>query len=129
MGSSDKMKVHQFDPVIYPRKIWIVKGKNIGEEIKSNFIHKSGGELITCDMEGCYAGVYGIVRYKETDKLGVLIWLFSEVDVESYAHEAVHVVNKIFSDLDIDYAQEHDEHFAYFVGKVADWMHQVWTEK
>ena len=127
MSEQCKFKVHQFDPVIYPRKVWIIKGKQCKDAINEHFCDVDGNKLIVDGTNGVYACVWGIVRYKDIDKVGVLIWLISEVGVESCAHEAVHAVNKIFCDCDVDYAQEHDEHFAYFVGKVADWMNQVWT--
>lgn len=123
------IKVHQFDPVLYPRKIWIVKGYGLTKQIKEHFI-SADGEPLNVDYESdCYACVWGMVRYKDVDKLGVLIWLQPKFNFESCAHEAVHVVNKIFTDCCVDYGQTHDEHFAYFVGKVSYWMYQVWTGK
>lgn len=129
MSKTQKLQIHEYDPVIYPRKVWIIKGKGCGGDINEYFCDANYKPLIIDGFNGVYACVWGIVRYKPTDKLGVLIWLISDVGVESCAHEAVHAVNKIFTECDIDYAQEHDEHFAYFVGKIADWMYQVWTGK
>lgn len=39
------------------------------------------------------------------------------------AHEALHIVNMVFSHRGVEYTQEHDEHTAYFIDWVVTFVH------
>lgn len=123
-----KLKVHIFDPAIYPRLIYIVKGKDLKNDIHESFLTPDGETL---NMEGadmCKAGVWD-VQLKETSRLGVLIWLRELIDVSVVAHESVHAANSIFHSCGVDYDTKHDEHFAHMVGFIADCTWQTYIGK
>lgn len=119
-----RMKVHIFDTAIYPRLIYVVKGKGLKDDIHDSFLTPEGETL---NMEGsdmCRAGVWD-VQLKETGKLGALIWLRELIDVSVVAHESVHAANIIFRSCGVVYDTMHDEHFAHMVGFIADCIWQT----
>lgn len=120
-------KVDEYDPVIYPRKLWVtqeVEGldrififcKNDGREEAVNgyksVIENDSGVLLT-----------GPVIKKSTNELGVIVIIMKpeELNPGDEAHEAVHVADYIFEQLGM-YAQDFsasNEQYAYLVGWAA----------
>lgn len=123
-----KIKVHIFDPVIYPRKVYVVKGKNLESQIKDSFLTPDGDSLNTIGSDTCRAGVCD-VQLKEDKKLGVLVWLREKIDISVIAHESVHAANLIFYSCGVEYDTRHDEHFSHLVGWIADCVNQTQTGK
>lgn len=127
-----KLKIHQFNPTIYPRKLWVIKGGSV-ENIQEVFLEPNGDEIILNFEEYNYPAATTLkVRQKETNLLGVLVWLISDkIDVGIVAHESVHVASCIFDDMGMTMGFEcgNDEHFAYLVGFAADCINQVRTGK
>lgn len=127
-----KLKIHQFNPTIYPRKLWVIKGGSV-ENIQEVFLEPNGYEIILNFEEYNYPAATTLkVRQKGTNLLGVLVWLISDkIDVEIVAHESVHVASCIFDDMGMTMGFEggKDEHFAYLVGFAADCINQVRTGK
>lgn len=132
--TAKKFAVHMFDPEIYPRKLFVIKGKNrkYPDLISSEFETISGSAL---DTEGCIDTVgsctWGPVVYKPTGKFGMLVWIVDTAHqkAKDMAHEADHVVNKMFKELGVDMSYDHDEHHAYMIGWVTDCLEQVRTGK
>ena len=121
------MKVHEFYPTIYPRRVWVVK-KGKPEDLQGVFSDKDGNDLEMGDYEGAKACVWHAM-HRDSKRLGVLVLLREDITVADVAHEADHVANKIFTDCAIDFTTEHDEHHAYLVGWAADCLWQTWTGK
>lgn len=126
-----KTKIHQFNPTIYPRKLWVMKGGSI-DDILDAFTEPDGEEirLMACSAEP--AAMTLKVCHKETGFLGVLVWLCSkDISVKDVAHEAVHVASCIFDDcnMTIGFDGGRDEHFAYLAGFASDCINQVRTNK
>ena len=123
--------IHQFNPTIYPRKLWVMKGGSI-DDILDAFTEPEGGEiqLMACSAEP--AAMTLKVCHKGSGYLGVLVWLCeNSISVKDVAHEAVHVASCIFEDygMSMEFADGRDEHFAYLVGFAADCINQVRTNK
>ena len=127
-----KTKIHQFDPTIYPRKLWVMKGGSV-DDISDAFTEPDGEEIRLCIEEGKEPGAMTLkVCHKETGYLGVLVWLCeNNIGVSYVSHEAVHVASCIFEDcgMSMGFADGRDEHFAYLVGFAADCINQVRTNK
>lgn len=122
-------KVDMYDPVIYPRKLWITKDvegldrififcKNNGREEAvngySNIVDEtnSTGVLLTAP-----------VIKKSTNEMGTIVIILKPELLEpgDEAHEAVHVADYIFEQLGM-YAQDFsamNEQYAYLVGWAA----------
>lgn len=118
-------RIYQFDPGVYPRKIWIVIGwteEDMKEEFDDNVPEDEHMEL-----EGTLAITTRSVL-KSTDDYGVRIWFRSlkDMTVFTMAHEAVHVADMIWDDLGL--CQEEtacNEHYAYFIGWVVKSMQKA----
>ena len=114
--SSKKTVIHEFDPCIYPRLLWVVKGGSL-EEIRKTL---EFGELGDDEQKG---GAVTISAYDNKEKKGgFLVWFPSASDMtkNSYwmAHEASHVALGIFDYVGAEAKAEESEPFAYLVGWV-----------
>lgn len=124
----NKVTIHQFDPIIYPRKLWVVFTDN-SEILKKHFDTECEYEEA---MEKCEAFVFSC-SHKESYKLGVCIVFLKHkyVNIKNIAHESVHIASQIFADcnMTMGFDNGNDEHFAYLVGWAADCINQVKTGK
>jgi len=110
-----KVKIHKFDPVIYPIKLWVCFNAHkyiLEKKFKSVYD-------ITDDMfEEKTAAVTCCVNDKKTNSEGIVVFTpDSALSVECIAHEATHVADEIF-----EYIGEEtktDECYAYLVGWAA----------
>ena len=113
--SSKKTVIHEFDPCIYPRLLWVVKGGSL-EEIRKTLKFP---ELSEEDKSG---GAVTISAYDNENKRGgFLIWFPKASDIKHgdwIAHEASHVALGIFDYVGAEAKAEESEPFAYLVGWV-----------
>lgn len=126
-----KFIVHEFDPVIYPRKVWITKGssKDIISKIKENYRTPEDEYLSDDGVDTSKACVWSVMENNDAKRLGVLILLVENVTVGVAAHEAIHAANCICRDCNIHYDCDNDEHYAYLVQFITDSIWQTWTGK
>lgn len=122
--------IHEFDPLIYPRKIWILKGCN-EKFIKENFTERLGEEIIFENRDGNESActVYPNVKLKQNSKYGYLVYIQSHLPVGSIAHEATHVATELFNEIGAIHTPDNQEPFAYLVGWITDCIYQVVTGK
>lgn len=130
MSDKSCKKIHVFDPEIYPRKLFVLRGKDKESIISSEFETVSG-DALDMDMSGSPgSATWKNVTHKGTGLLGSLVWIIdSRQKSKDMAHEAVHIVNGMFKELGIDMSYDHDEHYAYMVGWVTDCLIQVLAGK
>lgn len=128
MAASYK-QIHLFDPVTYPRKLFVMKGKKAKKTIKEAFSNLDGDDLDVDDVDTDSVGActWKSIRLRSTGKLGTLVWFVNDYSIKSAAHEAVHVVNGIFKECGVDMHYDHDEHYAYLLGWVVDCLWQTLT--
>ena len=126
-----KLIVHQFDPVLYPRLIFVVKGQgdDMKKKIDDAYRTPDDDHLSFDGADKVKAGVWNVMETADRHSYGVLIWLREKVDPGVAAHESVHAANMICSDLGIHFDALNDEHYAYLVGFIADCIWQTWTGK
>ena len=105
--------IHTFDPVIYPRKLWITYDAT-PEELNEMFP--------TGDINGApfkdETGYYGITyRTADKDNKGGILIRFSDnkeaMTPWNITHEAVHAAGYICNYIGIDADWDNDEAFAY----------------
>lgn len=121
---NNKTAIHEFDPCIYPRLLWVVKGGSLEEirktlefdDIEDDFYNS--GDAIT------------ISAYDNAKKKGgFLVWFPKPSDMtkNSYwmAHEATHVALGIFGYVGAEAKAEESEPFAYLVGWAFKCMEEV----
>lgn len=117
-----KIVFHQFDPAIYPRKVWIARKASkaafddhfmLDEEYLNEF--PAGN--------GCLAVCIPVIQ-RETSNKGILCNVLapSRFTIGDTAHEAVHIADYIFDELGAvgQSFKERNEPYAYLVGWVAN---------
>ncbi len=119
------MEIHEFDPVIYPYKLWVIINKN-PTYIANKFNEYSGNpiDFIERDTNGLEAFTMPVVR-KENSKFGVIIFFRSRksMSYELVAHESSHAAKYLFEHIGAD-VKEH-EPFEYVVGWIAGCCEKV----
>lgn len=110
------MKIHQFDPIIYPRLLWVCTTANKDEMLKNFKLNESELEkslyingVTTCKTELLSSGKFGVLVFCNNKK---------QLTISNIAHESVHVADCIFEDIGAtgqDFSQG-NEPYAYLVG-------------
>jgi hypothetical protein len=103
---------------IYPRTLFIVKGKDKRKVIQNNFTDRKGNDLVFSDDNTSDACVWEVIE-KSNHKYGFLIWLYGDASVEAIAHESTHIAFETFRDIGGLADEDNQEPFAYLVGWVA----------
>ena len=119
----DESKVVEFDPQIYPRKVWVAKGGDV-KSVRGQFCRVNGDEIA---FEGNYEGFVDSVSLKSDGKLGELIWFpyASAMPISHISHEATHAAMDIFGDIGIVPDVNNQEPLAYLVGWISDCIYNV----
>jgi len=125
---SKKVVIHEFDPVIYPRKLWIVITNN-PKILRDNFNFEE-------DCENHFESSAAFVFYcthKETGMIGVCICFVQSkhLTLKNITHECVHVASAIFNgcNMAMGFDGGKDEHYAYLVGWAAECCEKVKLNK
>ena len=118
--SKTKPIFHEFDPVLYPFKVWIIINKDI-RILSSRFVSTSFTELDYGDDGITLARTQPVIERKGNHRhYGVCIVFRSRKDmtVKYIAHESVHAAKALFEHI----GAEVDPHepFEYLVGWIAD---------
>jgi len=123
----NKIQIHQFDPVIYPFKIWITIGIT-DFQLKSNFCNLDYSE-ISYNLSKDSHAFTDDVRHKETRYVGALINFENkkQITMNNVAHEASHAAKMLFEYIGADIRQH--EPFEYVIGWIADCCDQVRKNK
>lgn len=123
-----KVEIHQFDPVIYPVKLWVAITEDV-QYLSERFVaHPSGKPLNNEPADSLFAFTQ-MVESKENGFYGVMI-IFGEVEnvISKYiAHEATHAARKIWDH--IGERTTGEEADAYLVGWIADCIEKVKLNK
>lgn len=113
--ANNKTIIHEFDPCIYPRLLWVVKGGTLEDIRKTLEIPELGED----DKNG---GAVTVSAYdNENQRGGFLIWFPKASDIKRgdwMAHEASHVALGIFDYIDAEAKASDSEPFSYLVGWV-----------
>lgn len=120
--SSKKTHIYEFDPCIYPRLLWVVKGGTL-EGIRKTL---EFAELDTDDTTGAIT----VAAYDNAKKKGgFLVWFPRPSGMTKHgfwmAHEAAHVALGIYSYVGAQAKAEESEPFAYLVGWAFKYVEEV----
>ena len=118
-----KVKIYQFDPEIYPFKLWIVITQN--EAVGERFIYIKTKQEINTDVIKLNEALTYHVEEKETGYKGCLI-VFSEkkyMSVKTITHEATHAARMFWNQ--IGESPTGEEADAYLVGWIAKCIDEV----
>lgn len=116
------MNIYQFDPQIYPRRLWVSVGAST-EELQGKF----GKEDIKEDLDDSYYAETYAVQQKEPLLGGVLIRFqdWKSMSPGNIAHEATHAAIEIFDYCDCRIDVDNQEPFAYLVGWIVSCIEEV----
>jgi uncharacterized protein YjaZ len=110
--------IHQFNPEIYPVKLWVTITKN-GEELQGRFCYLNGKDMDISLLKNNEATVY-VIQQKDGERYKGIIIVFTEkkyMSVKTIAHEATHAARFIWDHLGEVFPSEEAD--AYLVGWVA----------
>lgn len=124
-SSTKRTKIDEYDPVIYPRKLWVSLYDNTMKPFTNRFCYRNGCELTDMGDSGeTNARTYCVVE-KSTGKYGYLVLIDSiglkdkALLIDTIAHESEHVKTNIFEDIQLYTNVESQEADAYMVGFIA----------
>lgn len=123
--SEKKHQIHEFDPKIYPRLVWVTVGSP-ASVLKDMF--EGGME----DMDdSSYAVVINTRRTKPDVRAGVLIRFCNKEAMTTgiIAHEASHAAMEILDYIGAEVDLKNQEYFSYLCGWIADCCQQVKSGK
>jgi hypothetical protein len=124
--------IHEFDPLIYPRNIWITVGNSV-EEIKREFKFSSDDEKYFSQNIGKDSAIGFKVIQRSTGYKGILMSFRDKksMTVGTIAHESVHIADYLYEESGA-YSQvlsEKNEPYAYLVGWIADCIYKLKNNK
>lgn len=111
------MKIHEFDPVIYPRKLWVaVSTDTFSDRFESEWDDTAIVDCVRDKLRnlGCI-----LVRFESKNA----------ITIANIAHESSHIAMNIFDYIGAKVDLANQETFSYLVGWVADCINQVRTGK
>ena len=125
--------IYKFDPVIYPRKIWITYDATVEELNKrfpEGFVENDNHIPFKEIDESSYATVYATRETEPKEEAGFLI-RFSKKESMTTAnitHESIHCASGIFRYIGADIDNVNDEPFAYLCGFIAKCCQEVYDK-
>lgn len=119
--------IHEFDPVIYPCRLWVIK--NPTQKLVDENFNELNGSNLNFDINphavmSCYNKV---VASKESGFFGIIISIWHKPNVKYIAHESTHAARFIW-----DWLEEGTtgvEADAYLVGWIADCIEKTVKNK
>lgn len=116
------MIIEEFDPVIYPYKVWVVISDD-PIRISEYFKEYNGSDIIFVDGDGTnrhLAFVMPVQKKGDNSYYGVVLFFRSKrsMTMELVAHEATHAAKYLFEHIGADMRPM--EPFEYVVGWIAD---------
>lgn len=126
-----KVIVHEFDPVIYPYKIWICISNDLDNACEMFFDMETDKDFIFTDESNSskYAAMALPAIKKDGRYCGTLIPFKSkkEMSMKNIAHESSHAAKQLFEYIGADIKQH--EPFEYVVGWIAECCEKVLKNK
>ena len=103
---------------IYPRTLFIIKGKDKRKVIQDSFMDRNDNDLIFDEDTTTDACTWKVIE-RNSDTHGFLIWMCGKFTVDNIAHEATNVAFETFRDIGGIADEDNQEPFTYLVGWVA----------
>ena len=119
------IQLHEFDPVIYPFKIWICIAKDFKKVLDENFLDYSTNKAIEFEDEGNTGAVTFAVIKKDTRKFGAVIFFPTKksMSIGYIAHESSHAAKDLFDHIGAEV--KHHEPFEYLLEWIAGCCEKV----
>lgn len=121
MKPNKKSVLHEFDPLIYPRKLWVTIGTDKFPDVFDE----------VCDWDESAYAITSNVHDKVNDRGGILIRFQnkSAMTADVITHEATHAAMEIFDYIGAQIDLKNQEVFSYLCGWIAKCIAQVKNHK
>lgn len=122
----ETLNIHCFNPLIYPRLIWVAIG--ISDDLLNKFFNTEVVPFRNCND----ADMQCIINKSTFEpKAGVLIRFasYKQLTPGTIAHEAIHTCTAILDDLGVKYTGDSDESIAYLLGWLVDCITDIKKQK
>jgi len=123
---SNKVQIHQFDPVLYPYKFWVMVTDNLSL-ISDNFTERDGSPITFTSNLGTYEAITLDIRKKGVNNnyYGALMLFSSKnnMNIKHITHESSHASKRCFEHIGANVAEH--EPFEYLLGWVAECVYKV----
>lgn len=109
------MRIHQFDPAIYPRKIWIAVGTDSVPSLEVGEFDENSNAMVDS-------------AYNKENNLGGFLIRFadlSQMNCKNITHESIHAAMNIFDYCDIIADTKNQEPLCYLAGWIAQCCGEV----
>jgi hypothetical protein len=119
-----KLGIYEFDPKIYPRLIWVVKGGTI--DCLNKIFHLD--HLLKEEEEEDFLAMTIPCTKREGKLNGAILWFPSAKGINDgkvVAHESVHAATYIYKTIGGNIEMENHEPYAYLVGYIYDCVDKV----
>lgn len=109
------MRIHQFDPVIYPRKIWIAVGTESVPSLDVGEFDENANAMVDSayDKENNLGGF--LIRFKD----------LSQMNFKNITHESIHAAMNILDYCEITVNPIYQEPLCYLAGWIAQCCGEV----
>ncbi|MBK5722568.1 hypothetical protein JGH11_16970 [Dysgonomonas sp. Marseille-P4677] len=127
--AKQETKIHEFDPVIYPYKLWVIIDKS-PTIIADRFNEYTNEPIHFIETDTAKAEAFTMpVVHKENPHYGVLLFFRSRKSMtyELVAHESSHAAKYLFEHIGAE-IKEH-EPFEYVIGWIAGCCEKVKKNK
>lgn len=123
-----KAIIHQFDPVIYPFKLWICISEDLTASTDRFFDAKTESDFVFENTKRYAAMTLPVIEKKE-NFYGVLVLYKKKkyCTVKNIAHEASHAAKSFFEHIGADISAH--EPFEYLIGWIAECIEKVLKNK
>lgn len=117
-------KIHEFDPQVYPRKVWVAINPSMDEI--NDFFDNSDGRIKPMD-DTTDAECWHIATKKPEPRGGVFVAFKSKraMTADNIAHEASHLALMIFEYIGAWVDPSNQEPYAYLVGWITKCINEV----
>lgn len=125
----NKAIFHQFDPYIYPVKLWITITKDFKALSDRFCVGESKEDIDISFMSKCEAATYYVMHKEKPCYHGILIATTSKAffSTKNIAHEATHAARMMWRHMGEDVTGEEAD--AYLVGWIAECCEKVKLNK
>ena len=128
-----KDKLYAFDPVIYPRKLWILYRPSL-ETINKYFVLKDGSEYLKEDYDDLIDtsnGELTSVIYREGELYGGLIIFNKKPTLGVILHESIHFCDYLYEEIGAlsQSFSNKNEPYAYLAEWVGNCIESILNDK
>lgn len=116
-----KDRIYEFDPLVYPRLLWIVRGSE--DFVKENFSKKGGDELTDEDVDMRFVDAWVCKCERKSDRrLGILFYFESGIEAKQLVHECYHALTAYVSEINADLPDYDSDGMEEYAAYLIEWI-------